>query len=439
MKDLFKYTKFKNTKFKYTKLNLTVMKKMAFKGLLLLAVLPFVTVACDSNDDKGSEEITVIVMPEGTRSITETGNGFSFKLFNEFRNANPGNLVLSPFSVMTDLAMLANGDDGASRDEILRALNMTDSQTDIDNFNAYCSTLLSQLPGVDRKVELNFANSIWNAPYAASLNDDFVSTLSDVFSAELVMKSPEGEEGRRAVNSWVRKATDGNIAEFLQNPYPDGTTTALIDAVYFKGGWSEKFDRSKTAPGIFHNADGSDSEVDFMNRKAVFNYMPLDDMRAICLPYGNGNFNMIIVMPEGDNNLDRLASTIDDDIITRLNGSDCDRMDVELYMPKFECHTNNSIFEIMREKFGITRAFEPEAGLNRVYSSANFVVAKFHHAASIIVDEDGSVAASATGIAGGFTSPGYAMDVMRVDRPFIFLITESTTNTILFIGQITNL
>lgn len=408
--------------------------------LCILSALPLALASCDSNDDGNDDPgRTVIVMPEGTRALSETGNEFSFRLFNEFRNANPGNMVLSPFSVMTDLAMLANGDDGESRDEILRAFNMTGSQTDINNFNAYCKTLLSQLPDVDRKVDLTLANSIWNAPGAVSLNDDFVSTLSDVFSAELVMKSPDGEEGRRAVNSWVSKATNGNIPEFLPNPYPHGTTTALIDAVYFKGKWKEKFDRSKTAPGIFHNADGSDSQAEFMNQKIVFKYLPLDDMRAICLPYGNGNFNMIIAMPEGDNNIDNLASTIDDDIITRLHGRDCGQMEVDLYLPKFECRTNETLNDILKNRFGIKNAFYGGSGLNRVYSSANFCVAKFHHAASIIVDEDGSVAASATGAAGDCTSPGYAMDVMRVDRPFIFLITESTTNTILFIGQITKL
>lgn len=415
------------------------MNIQKFMMLCIVSVLPLVLASCESNDEEKDEPgRTVIAMPEGTRAISETGNNFSFRLFNEFRNANPGNIVLSPFSVMTDLAMLANGDDGESRDEILRAFKMAGSQTDMDNFNAYCKTLISELPEVDRKVDLNFANSIWSSSYGTSLNSDFVSRLSDVFSAEVIMKSPEGEDGRHAINSWVRKVTDGNIAEFLQRPFPEGTWTAIVDAVYFKGGWKEKFDRSKTSPGIFHNADGSESQAEFMNQKKVFNYLPLDDMRAICLPYGKGNFNMIIVMPEDGNDIDRLAASIEDDIITRLHRGDCEYMEVDLYLPKFECRTNIAILDIMREKFGIRRAFDPMAGLNGVYASDKFFVSKFQHAASIVVDEEGSVAAAATVGAGECTSPGYILDVMRVDRPFIFLITEATTNTILFIGQITN-
>lgn len=411
------------------------------KNLLLCsaAALPFVMTACDSNDDEGREGITVIEMPEGTRAITETGNDFSFRLFNEFRNANPGNLALSPLSVMTNLAMLANGDDGASRDEIMRAFNLTGSQTDINNFNAYCRTLLSQLPDVDRKVELNFANSVWNAPGAASLNDDFVSTLSDVFSAEMVMKSPGGEDGRVSVNRWVSRATNGNIPEFLPQPFKEDTRTALIDAVYFKGDWKEKFDTSKTRPGVFHNADGSESRAEFMNQKIVFKYLPLDDMRAICMPYGRGNFNMIIVLPEGGNDLDRLAASIDDEIITRLQEGNCEDMEVDLYMPKFECRTNENLKDILQNRFGIKNAFDIQTGLNRVYSSVSFFVTEFRHATSVKVDEDGSEAAAATAVAGMDGAPLYPMDVMRVDRPFIFMITEKTTNTILFIGQITKM
>lgn len=411
-----------------------------FMMLCIVSALPLVLASCDSNDEEtDGPGRTVIEMPEGTRAITETGNDFSFRLFNEFRDAKPGNIVLSPFSVMTDLAMLANGDDGESRDEIMRAFNLTGSQTDIKNFNAYCRTLLSQLPGVDRKVELNFANSVWNAPGAASLNDDFVSTLSDVFSAEMVMKSPGGEDGRVSVNRWVSRATKGNIPELLAQPFDVGTTTALIDAVYFKGDWKEKFDISKTRQGVFHNADGTESQAEFMNQKIVFKYIPLDDMRAICIPYGKGNFNMMIVLPEGGNDIDGLAASIDDDFMTRLNQGNCEYMEVDLYLPKFECRTNENLKDILQDRFGIRRAFEIETGLNKVYSAAPFFVTEFRHASSIKVDEKGTEAAAATGAAGTIGAPMYPMDVMRVDRPFIFIITEATTNTILFIGQITKL
>lgn len=270
-----------------------------------------------------------------------------------------------------------------------------------------------------------------------TLDESFENTLSEQFSAEFINKSVGGTDGMTAVNEWVKANTNGVLTQILDAPLGEDVEAALLDAVYFKGMWKDRFDKSLTASATFHNIDGSESDAMFMMREGEFSYTPLDDMRAISLPYGNGNFKMTVIMPEGGNDLRSLASTISSETIADIEQKSSYAA-VKLYLPKFECSSNEDILSYLHN-LGVSRLFDASAGMNSIFSSDNFFAGMFRHAVSVRVDEDGSEGASSSIVPGGITSPGYNAGEMKVDRPFMFVISETTTKAILFVGQITNL
>ena len=204
--------------------------------------------------------------------------------------------------------------------------------------------------------------------------------------------------------------------------------------------WKDKFDKSLTSDAIFHNSDGSETEARFMFREGEYLYTALDNMRAIRVPYGNGNFRMTVILPEGENSIEDLVSTLGAETLADLD-REAHFVKVKLYLPKFECGYNENVQEYLKN-LGAVRLFA--SGLNSVYPPVMgppFIAGLFRHAATVKVDEEGSEAAAASLVPDWVTSPGPAYDVgeMRVDRPFIFMISETTTGAILFIGQITHL
>ncbi len=403
------------------------------------AVLSFSLASCDKDDNGGASNASTPVaveLPEGSRAITESANDFSFRLFREYVVSGASNVVISPFNVMSTLTMLANGDNGESRDEILRVLDSETGDAGLRNLTAYCNSLFTQLPKVDRSANLRFANSFWYSP-GVTLDESFENTLSEQFSAEFINKSVGGTDGMTAVNEWVKANTNGVLTQILDAPLGEDVEAALLDAVYFKGMWKDRFDKSLTASATFHNIDGSESDAMFMMREGEFSYTPLDDMRAISLPYGNGNFKMTVIMPEGGNDLRSLASTISSETIADIEQKSS-YATVKLYLPKFECSSNEDILSYLHN-LGVSRLFDASAGMNSIFSSDNFFAGMFRHAVSVRVDEDGSEGASSSIVPGGITSPGYNAGEMKVDRPFMFVISETTTKAILFVGQITNL
>lgn len=414
------------------------MKIKSYLAIVACAAVSLSFTSCDK-DEEGARtalEPTPIVLPEGTRAITESGNDFSFRLFREIASSTDDNTAISPLNVMNTLAMLANGDNGESRDEILRVLGRGTGESELRGLTAYCNALLTQLPEADRTTELRFANSFWYSP-GIILNGAFTDILSEQFSADLINKSVGGTEGMGLVNEWVRSKTRGLIDELLTKPLNENTRSALLDAVYFKGMWKDKFDKSLTSDAIFHNSDGSETEARFMFREGEYLYTALDNMRAIRLPYGNGNFRMTVILPEGENSIEDLVSTLGAETLADLD-REAHFVKAKLYLPKFECGYNEDVQDYLKN-LGVGRLFD--SGLNSVYPPViePFVAGLFRHAVTVRVDEEGSEAAAATLVPDAIIGVVYPVGEMRVDRPFIFMISETTTGAILFIGQITHL
>lgn len=398
------------------------MKKLF--GFLMVGAMACSMTACDSDDDGSSANspYTNIPIEEGTRAITAHANDFAFNLFNTADLTADQNACLSPYSLFAALSMTANGADDASFKSLRDLLGIGDGS--LEALNSYNKTLLEYLPKVDRKSTCMVNNSLWYRPDLSVL-PAFKGVLSDYYAGQLINTDPSGEAGMKAINKWVSDKTNGLITSLIKEPktWP----SALINTAYFKSTWKDKFKKENTRKEDFHNIDGPVSRVDMMHISLEFQYAEKDGLRFIALPYGNGNYEMDLVIPEEGKSFAETAGKLTAADFTSLLG-ERKTYTVNLGLPKFNATTNINLMNSLA-KMGISKLT-----LDKMLSSI-ISVADVQQGTYIHVDEEGTEAAAATviGLAG---SPGPTEEIdLTFDRPFIYLIRETSTGTILFMGR----
>lgn len=359
-------------------------------------------------------------------------NSFAVNLYLRSSLETNDNVCISPFSVENVLGMLANGDDGESRDEILDALGFEKGEEGLASMNEYYRTLLSNLPNLD-DTSCIFTNSLWCDPYIP-IYSDFNNTISKYFYAVNIGFDPTGETGKAAINQFVKTNTRGLIENFLETPLQ--ATIALLNTAYFKGEWKIPFEKELNAVKDFANIDYSSSKVTFMNALTECEYARIEDgTEAIRVPYGkNGNnFSMTLILPSALINHIALDEALCGENLQDLRAN-FKKETITLSLPKFEIEYKNDQMVDLLHQLGIEKTFNPDFGFNKIVDySLPFYLNCYIHASKIIVDEGGTESASAS--IGG----GNGNRVMTFDRPFVFLIQENTTGAIIFIGSVKNL
>ncbi len=429
---------------------------------ILLTLCCFSIIACDKGTQQVEEEDILdfpeIVVPSGkvesiprkdvslTKAQEQLAAGtvdFSFRILQEagkvFRETD--NIALSPLSASLALSMLANGAAGETRQEIINALGFKGS--DIKVINDYSELILTALPALDNTGVMSFANSLWlNSGYKSvgfDVADTFEDGIEGIYDAEI--HEYDFVEGPGLINAWCSKKTNGLIKEILETLYPE-QAAVLANALYFKGKWGNPFNEASTTSELFYNADGSTSTVDMMSRRGRIRYLSSESepYSLIELPYGNEAFSFQILLPDAD---------VDVDVDDCLSGSqwvesqqDMKYADIELHLPKFKVSMNQPIDPILNS-LGIKKMYSPiEADFSNM-TKEGFFVELVKQATDFSVDEEGTEAAAVTIISMPTSSgekpkePEYIP--VYVNRPFVFLIREVSTNSILFIGKTTKL
>lgn len=410
------------------------MKRIGYSAYMLGIGAAMLTAGCNNDidaDGTNRGEPVRIPLTEQTRSVVGNSNSFSVDLLSTVGESKSENFVISPVSAFMTAAMLANGDNGESRAQILRTLGLEETESNLAALNEYCKSLSSFLPKVDGNVTCSLANGAWTDPGIGFL-DSFTGVLSDCFGAECRNVSPAGSNGRADINGWVSDMTSGMIPEFLKRPLDDGTSFAIVNAVYFNGEWQNQFDKAKTAKAIFHNADGSQSEHMQMHYSGKAGWIQTGDYSSIALKYGNGNFEMVIALP-AEGNSDMLSKAGLQRWLSDLGNMS--PVDATLRMPRFETTSELDLADALKG-MGIAAPFDSNKGLNGISSLPQYL-SIYRQGVNIKVDEEGSKAASVTIAAGTVTSPEKCE--LTVDRPFVFVIRETTTGAILFAGRINSL
>ena len=372
------------------------------------------------------------------RDLIAIDNRFALTLLGQVTagQAPAENLFLSPLSVAMALAMTYNGAAGAT-EEAMRATLGLEGMAVAEANEAYRG-LIALLRGLDPRVQFTLANSIWYrqgfAVEQAFL--DATQTFYDARVAPLDFASPTAAQ---TINGWVSSRTQGRITEIVEPVLPDLAMMYLINAIYFKGDWTQQFDRRHTAPRPFRLADGSSVSVPTMTHGHEADVRVYRDgaVEVLDLPYGGRAFSMTIVMPAEPAGIDALVAGLTleqwDGWIVRLDSAAS-----EVYLPKFVL-SSDLLLNSTLGALGMGIAFDcdpPEmADFTRMHVPQEVCITRVKHKSFVDVNEEGTEAAAVTAVEVGVTS---APLPIVVDRPFVFAIREALSGTILFVGVMRN-
>ena len=376
----------------------------------------------DVKEDEGEyTPYTEIDLDGSTRAAVGLNNAFAFNLLDK-AGTSEDNVAVSPFSLFSVLGMMANGDDGDTRAEILSVIGASGSVS-LDAVNAYSRTMLENLPAVDRRSRCDVGNSLWHAP-GMILVPSFSTGISSFYDARIFDIDPSGKEGLEKINNWIESGTGGQIKDFLSVPLEG--SAALINTLFFKSGWSEGFDREQTERSDFTCRDGSVVRTEFMHSLRMADYLEDADYEGVDLPLGNGNYSMSFIMSKNGND-----PTVDSRRFESLLAGSLSR-DVSLSVPAFETSSRGDIRTAL-VALGLERT-----DLNNAAVGMPLFVNTILHGVNFRIDEDG-VSGAAVTLGGMATDSGEEAAeepvVLEFNRPFLFVVRETSTNTILFIGR----
>lgn len=339
------------------------------------------------------------------------------------------NYMFSPFSIKMALAMAANGADGATKDEILKAL-------DIDDLDAYNKNVKQTLERYSKSdaLKLNVANSIWlnSDNTKEKFVKDFSDKMKEFFSAESDVVTRANALDK--INGWVKDKTNDKISSIINENNLD-FMAMLINAVYFKGSWLKDFSESATADDTFTDRDGNNVQIPFMNQTDYFRYARINDTEVVEMPYlaydensdGSKKIDMDISMYLIKSDKDINAEEI-------LNSAEMNRNYVRLSLPKFKTEYGTSLKGMLGE-LGIDTAFGEMADFDKMLGEKNLQLTDVLHKTYINVDEKGTEAAAVTAAMAGATSMPPEPVSVKFDKPFTYVIMDNTTKDILFMGE----
>ena len=359
-------------------------------------------------------------------------NRFGFELLRKLTDRYEGeNVLLSPVSVASALALLYHGAGGSTRRAIGNVLWPGGASGEgISRGNA---TLLSTFAGPDPRVRIMMACALW-VNEGVSLNPAFLHLAGTFYKAEAAGVDFQSPRVVDVINRWAREQTGGMIGELLEkNDLRAATESVLTNAVYFKGLWEVPFDKRETRGGVFRLASGGHKRVPMMSlpRPVERLYLEGDGFRAVSLEYGSGRFGMYFFLPDEDSNLKVFLGELNEVNWSRwLAGFDDAR--VELSLPRFESARGFDLTEVL-SGMGLAVAFGGGADFSPMGLGRSFIT-RFKHKAAVEVNEEGAEAAAATAVMVG---RGIGMPVpFVVDRPFFWMIRDNEHGTILFTGVV---
>lgn len=377
-------------------------------------------------------------LSESEKAIASSDATFSYRIFRETVSYDntADNLFISPLSISMALAMVLNGAEGETHNQIKETLGL--SGLSEDEINQNFLSLMNYLISVDSKVAVKIANSVWYDEQL-EVKQEFLSQLQESFNARGEALNFSDPASVNVINSWVSENTNGRI-ETILDEISDEMVMFLINAIYFKGDWLRQFDAEDTRDADFYLEDGSKTTVDMMNQSGDFATYFSEDVQMIELPYGDSLYSMSVLMPtDFEKPIDEFVeeSVNPENISQWREGLRSSGREVMVSLPKFELEYELSYNDILRS-MGMELPFsESEADLSGIAEPAgqNLFISEVKHKTFVAVDEEGTEAAAATSVGIGVTSMPPALEV---NRPFVFIIHERTSGVNLFMGKVKN-
>jgi serine protease inhibitor len=405
----------------------------AFRALLLLAGV--LTAACSGATDPGAATSPLTELPRSLsaseQKVLGAANEFTFTLFRQLNGAQRGtNVFVSPLSASMALGMTLNGAAGTTFDQMRAALAFGDASQ--EQINEGYKGLIALLRGLDNSVEFRLANSIWYRQ-GFPVQPTFLDATKTWFDAEVQALDFLSPTALKTINGWVDRSTNGKIRSILDDIRPNHVMF-LINAIYFKGSWRDRFDPSATRDAQFHAADGRQQSMKLMHRKGKIRYLETPQFQAVDLPYGRDAFAMTVLLPTEGTDVETLAASLRGEAWARWT-EEFREVDMDLYLPRLKLEYERKLNEDL-QALGMIDAFDLDrADFTRMSPSRPLAIDFVKQKTYVDVNEEGTEAAAVTVVAMLESLP----PTMRVDRPYLFAIRERLSGTILFIGKIVSM
>ena len=379
------------------------------------------------------------VLTDEQALLVEGNSAFAFELYKALREEE-GNLFYSPYSISLALAMTYAGARDETAQQMADTLQFLLEQERLHPaFNWLDAELAKRGEGAEGKdgegFRLNIVNAIWGQKDYSFLST-FLDILAENYDAGLRILDfiTETEKSRLTINDWVSDQTEGRIEDLIPQGAIDALTRlVLTNAIYFNAAWENPFDKKMTADGPFYLLDGGQVIVPLMKQTESFSYTEGEGYQAVELLYDGGELSMVILLPEAGNFEpfeEGFQSQQISDIISGLQPTE-----VALTMPKFEFDSEFSLKDTFTE-MGMPIAFSSSADFSGMTGNRELFISDVVHKAFVAVDEAGTEAAAATAVIMKLTAVPEPPVEVTLDRPFIFLIRDIETGTILFIGRL---
>lgn len=357
---------------------------------------------------------------------------FFANVFNEEAAELDKNFMISPLSLSMALAMTWNGADGETKAVMQKVLKL-DGYTD-QEVNEYYEKLREALLKTDPSTKLAIANSIWTNKNI-KIKDDFIRLNNEYFNSTVESVDFSDANSVKLMNKWAADNTNNLITHVLDKTNPNALMY-LMNALYFKGIWTSEFNSRNTSSKPFYSEDGQTKNVDMMHQKSSFNYNENQTMQIVELPYGNQAFSMIVLLPKEGNKLADVTQELQNsnswgNLVSGLRSTQ-----VDLYLPKFKTEYSRVLNDVL-EKMGMGIAFEPGAADFSRMTDADAFISFVEQFTYINTDEVGTEAAAVTVV--GIEPTSYQPDrtaTFNANRPFIYIIRENSTGSILFMGAV---
>ena len=359
----------------------------------------------------------------------ENSNEFAWKFFKEVSKGEQEDVFVSPLSVTYALGMLANGAVGDTQKEILEGLEFRSGK--VEDINSLCHQLMIESPKLDKSTKVSMANAVV-ANKNKPLKPDFKNVVEKQYQALVTNQDFSSPATLSFINQWASEQTHGMVPKLLDRVHPDAVTY-LLNALYFKGIWYRQFDKKRTQQESFTQADGKKLTVKMMHQKERFFAAENDNYQTVVLPYGNGSYEMVVLLPREGKDWSSLLQTMDakkwkDNLKSTYSSK------VDLKLPRFTSAYTRELNDVLK-LLGMNVMFDREKADLTKMSVAKAFVSTVLQKAKIEVDEEGSKAAAVTVVetAPTATAPSKPI-IFHANRPFMYAIVEHSTGTIFFMG-----
>ncbi|QOV24768.1 serpin family protein [Anabaenopsis elenkinii] len=413
---------------------------LAAASVVLFSVLGYSQVSRSTNSLTKSElHYSEASLPKkmlvSDEKLVDANNKFGFKLFSQLwqKNSSQENIFLSPSSVAIALSMAYNGARGSTQEAMAKTLEL--QGISLPEINSAYATFKELLENPDPQVQLTIANSLW-ANQQATLQPNFIQSIQDLYKAQVIKLDFQDTASVNTINKWVEDSTQGKITKIVEQIPPE-QVLFLINAIYFKGQWSSKFDKSQTAKHPFRLISGAQKQHPMMSQTGKYRYYENDQFQAVSLPYGeDGKISFYIFLPKQESDLPTFYENLNFENWEKWISQFRNR-DGFIRLPRFKTDYDVTLNHAL-QALGMSEAFSNQANFSGIGN--NVKISQVKHKTFVEVNEEGTEASAATSVAMVARALREKPEPFRmiVDRPFFCAIRDHQTGSILFMGVITD-